>query len=325
MNEKINNKYSVTSNIPKLLKHLPKLYSFQKGISKPIMIHLMVTNQCNLNCESCCFSSSNNDGKYLSLDRAKDIMRQFSKLGTKAVEITGAGDFTMYKDINKLIIYLKKLGYSIGGNTNGVFAKRITEWDKFTWVRLSMNTLDFYSLDKAYPLDYIRSFKPTPDITGCYVWNSKGNENLEKVVNFANKEKIITRIVPNCIQTKENIDKELKHIIGLVSSFKNNKYVFASDHNVDLDERRNNNCYIHHIKPCVFTDGWVYSCPSSELSMENGITLKKEFRICEGKDVYEYYTNNFEVKKRDCYFCKYKEQNEFLEDLLMRTKHDEFA
>ena len=320
-----NKKYSVTSNNVKLLKHLDNLKSFQNKKSMPIMVHLMLTNQCNLTCENCCFSAVRNDGVSLDLKEVKETMLQFRKLGTTAVELTGAGDVTLYKDINEIVTYLKDIGFIIGINTNAHLGKRIKVWDKFKWVRLSMNTLDFYPPETAYPLDYIRSFKPTPDITGCYVWNSKGEQNLKTVVDFANKEKIVTRIVPNCIQEKEGIKRDLDYISNLLNEFKDNKYVFISDHNIDLENRRNNNCYIHHIKPCVFTDGWVYSCPSSELSSENEKTLQKKFRVCKGNDVYDYYTNNFEVKQHDCMYCKYKQQNELLEDLLMETKHNQFA
>jgi len=319
-----NIKYSITSNVPKLLKHLDNLKSFQNKKSMPIMVHLMVTNQCNLNCPTCCFSAIRNDGRFLELDYVKEVMKQFRELGTKSVEITGGGDLTCYNGINELIVYLHELGFSIGTNTNGILAQRIKHWDKFKWVRLSMNTLDFYP-ETAYPLEYIRSFKPTPSITGCYVWNNKGNNNLDKVITFANKEKISVRVVPNCITEKDEIKRQMKEISEQLETYKENEFVFVSDHNVDLGIRENNNCYIHHIKPTLFTDGWVYACPSSELSLENGITLQEKFRICKGTDVLNYYMNNFEIKHFDCSYCKYKQQNQLLEMLLMETSDNDFA
>ena len=39
----------------------------------------------------------------------------------------------------------------------------------------------------------------------------------------------------------------------------------------------------------------------------------------------KYYTENFEIKQRNCYYCKYLQQNHFVEDLLIKTKHNEFA
>jgi MoaA/NifB/PqqE/SkfB family radical SAM enzyme len=318
-------KFSVTSNNVKLLKHLDELKDFQDKKSHPIMVHLMLTNQCNLRCPTCCFSATNNDGKHQELDYVIDTMEQFKKLGTKAVEFTGGGDPTLYPNINELTDHLYNIGFKIGMNTNGKLLRKVKDLNKFVWIRLSMNTLDFYDVKDSYPMDYIKSFIPGPDITGCYVWNEKGNNNLKKVIEFANKEKIPVRVVPNCIVSKEEIDSQMKQIMIELKSYENNNFVFASDHNVDTQIRRNNNCYIHHIKPAFFTDGYIYSCPSSELSVENGITLQPQFRICKGNEVYDYYTKNFDVKQRDCYYCKYKQQNELLENLLMETKHNDFA
>jgi MoaA/NifB/PqqE/SkfB family radical SAM enzyme len=326
MVEQKKNKFSVTSNNVKLLKHLDALKRIQVGNSSPIMVHLVLTNQCNLNCPTCCFASTNNDGKTLDLEVMKETMGQFRDLGTHAVELTGGGDPTVYPQINDAISYLFDAGYTIGINTNGVLANRIKTWDKISWVRLSMNSLDFFSTEKAHKLAHIRSYVPTPSITGCYVWNEKGEENINRVIDYANKERIITRVVPNCITSPENIMAQLDTIMSLIDKRSDNEYVFASDHNVDVEKRRNNNCYLHHIKPAVFTDGWVYSCPSSELSQENGVMLSPKFRVCYGTDVKEFYTKNFTVSfDRSCNFCKYKKQNELLEDLLTPTIHNEFC
>ena len=48
--EKKETGYSYTSNTVKLLKHMDKLQELQKGRSSPIMVHMAVTNKCNLNC-----------------------------------------------------------------------------------------------------------------------------------------------------------------------------------------------------------------------------------------------------------------------------------
>jgi len=325
MEKKINKEFTVTSNLVKLYKHFDELQSFQDGKSKPIMVHLMLTNQCNLNCSTCCFASSNNDGKYLDVDYVKDIMSQFKTLGTKAVELTGGGDPTCYKHLDEIVNFLFDNGFSIGMNTNGILNNKYDFWDKFSWIRLSMNSLDKFPEEKVHHIQHIRSGKSPPDVTGCYVWNELGPKNINMVIEYANRNKIITRVVPNCITTKDDIDKQMEEIHGFVDNYVGNEFVFVSDFNIDTGQRKNNNCYVHHIKPCVFTDGYVYSCPSSELSVENGITLKPEFRICKGDEVSDYYQNHFEVKERNCYYCKYKQQNEFLENLLIPTKHNEFA
>ena len=308
------------------MKHLDSLQSLQDGKPSPVMVHVMLTNQCNIRCDTCCFSATNNDGKSLELTILKETMKQFHDLGTKAVELTGGGDPTMYPHVNETIQYLSGLNYVIGINTNGVLANRITEWDKIKWVRLSMNALDFFPTNKAHKIAHIRSFNPTPDITGCYVWGEKAEQNIERVIDYANQQKIPTRIVPNCIVDNDEIIRQLERIVDIVNTSPNNNYVFASDHNVDVGKRHTTACFVHNIKPALFTDGWIYSCPSSELSLENGITLDHKFRVCYGTDVKEFYTKNATPSlPRNCGFCKYKAQNEFLEALLTPTIHNEFC
>ena len=319
-------KYSITSNIPKLLKHLDNLKSLQKGIPKPILLHLMPTNQCNLKCENCCFAEANSkEVQNLDIDLAKDILTQFIALGTRAVEITGFGDPTAYPHINELIDYAYSLGFSIGMNTNGHFAKNIINWQNFKWVRLSMNTLDFYSIKSAYPMDYIRQAAPNLQISGCYVWTSKGKKTIKKIIEFANKEKIPIRVVPNCIDTAKGIEKQIKLIKKLIP--KDDPYVFCSDFNITTRKRKNYDCYLHLIKPALAPNGWIYSCPSSELSKENGTILKNEFRICKGKDVFSFYTSPaaFKIPIHNCSYCKYTEFNELLYNLLMKTGGNEFT
>jgi len=323
-------KYSITSNRIKLFKHLENLRSLQLGTPKPILLHFMPTTNCNLSrfgfCENCCFKDANKSNALdLDLEYAKKTIEQFRMIGTKAIEMTGFGDITVYKHINELIDYCHKLGFSIGANTNGNLIRNIKNLNKLKWLRLSMNTLDFFEIDKAYDMDYIRTTAPNLEISGCYVNTSKIKETLPKLIKFVNKENIFVRIVPNCIDTKDGIDKQISYLKKLVP--KHNPYLFVSDFNVNTEKRRNNNCYMHLIKPALAPDGWVYSCPSSELALENGTILNKKFRICKGEEVFKFYTSkkSLKIKKHDCSYCKYNNFNEIIEDLLIDVKHKEFT
>ena len=82
---------------------------------------------------------------------------------------------------------------------------------------------------------------------------------------------------------------------------------------------------MHMLKPFLYTDGWVYACPSSELAIENNRTMQKEFRICKAEDIYDYYTTKFEPKKFNCSYCKYTNQNNILYDLIQEVEDEEFC
>ena len=320
------NKYSITSNSVKLFKHLDELKSLQIGIPRPILLHVMPTTKCNLKCENCCFAEANaKETKHLDLKVAKETLRQFMMLGTRAIEITGFGDPSCYKYINELVDFAYSLGMKIGMNTNGHLAKNITNWQNFAWVRLSMNTLDFYELEKAYPLEYIRKKAPNLQLSGCYVNTSKVNKTMPKILKFAEKNKIMVRVVPNCIDSNEGIKEQIKHLKTLIP--KDNKYVFVSDFNIELGKRRNNNCHLHLVKPALAPDGYVYSCPSSELAIENGTKLNAKFRICKGVNVYKHYTSKevYNIPQHNCSYCKYKHFNEILEDVLTESEFNDFT
>jgi len=323
---KKNDKISVTSNNVKFYKHLEELSLLQKGIIKPVLLHLMPTTKCNLKCENCCFAEVNaGKTQNLSLEIAKETLLQFMMLGTKAVELTGFGDVTCYPYINELIDFAHTQGFHIGMNTNGFLGKKIVGWDKFDWVRLSMNTLDFYPINKAYPIEYIRKKAPNLRLSGCYVNTSKVEETMPKILEFANTHKIPVRIVPNCIETAKKITEQIKYLKTLIP--KGEKYVFVSDFNIELGKRRNNKCHLHLVKPALAPDGYVYSCPSSELALENGTKLNKDFRICKGTEVFEYYSKGkaYNIPKHNCSYCKYKNFNEILEDVLTESEFNEFT
>ena len=87
---------------------------------------------------------------------------------------------------------------------------------------------------------------------------------------------------------------------------------------------------MHGVKPCVFTDGNVYVCPSAELAPENNYQVNDEFKLCDIAGITDFYNSQVggpDVFRRhhDCSFCKYAIQNELIDDVLMPTKHNEFA
>jgi len=290
------------------------------------MIHLMPTTRCNLSCQNCCFAEANSMKKQdLPIEEAKNIIEQFYKLGTRALEITGFGDLTCYPYVNELINHASKLGFVIGANSNGHLIKNIKNLNKLKWLRLSMNTLDFYDIDDAYPMDYIRKTAPNLKISGCYVNTSLAKKTIPKVIDFAHNEKMMVRIVPNCIDSKKGIKTQIKQLKKLVP--KDDKYVFISDFNINLNDRKNNNCFLHMIKPAIAPDGYVYSCPSSELSVENGTKFNNEFRICKGTDVYSFYTSEeaYKIPQHKCSYCKYINFNNILEDVLTKSDFNEFT
>jgi len=313
--------YSYTSNIAKLFKHMDKLQALQNGKVSPIMVHVIPTHKCQLNCLHCCFKNRENRYADMSLDVWKTAIDQLYKIGVNSLEFTGGGDPMMWPYINEASNFSYDMGFSMGMITNGIGIANIKNWNQFDWVRVSLNTLDYRDT-----LDIELVKKSDVDVSFCYIWNELSNKKIDKIIEFANYHKIPCRLAPDCITSLDKIQDQINHIKLVLESFKDNKYVLLSDFNIDL-YRENNDCRIHMIKPCLYLDGWLYACPSAELAMENNKQICDKVKICKYNDIERFYNSDEAIKKReyDCSYCKYVKQQTILEALLMETKHNAFA
>lgn len=351
---------SFTSNTTKLLKHLDKLQIIQNGFTpSPVMIHLSICNPCNLTCSFCCFADRSL-GEILDVDRAKSAITQFKKLGATGLEFTGGGEPTLHPKFDEIVKHAYDLGYAIGICTNGTTLRKWHDksnlWQYFTYVRLGM--YGFYE-GYDYDLEVFKDNKKT-NISGAYVWdmnletsqnpnitgdwtktkakklsaNQQEIDTFYRMIDWVEANKIPTRIAFNAIKNPEIVLRDIEAIKEQIKDYielrgHSLEYAFLSDFNYK-GTRRNDHCYMHMIKPFVYTDGNVYVCPSSELSLENGYDMNPEFRLCDIEGISDYYhglQGGPDISRRlhDCKFCKYAMQNELIDDILTETQNNEFA
>jgi organic radical activating enzyme len=347
---------SYTSNHVKLLKHLDRLKLIQDGKRpKPVMFHMSPCNPCNLTCSFCCFANRAMK-EMLTVEQMKSAIDQFHALGVTGMEFTGGGEPTLHPDLDEVIEYAYKKGLKMGICTNGSMLRKIKNWHMVSWVRLGMYSWDekkpypyhlevFDGLDieisAAYVWDGAPETSTNPNITGKWLdnhakklaTNEYKKENFIKMLTWVEEKKIPTRIAFNAIKSTDIVAKDIDLIRELINEFEKKngilKYAFLSDFNFK-GTRRNNNCYMHGVKPCVFTDGNVYVCPSAELAPENNYAVNDEFKLCDINGITEFYNSqaggvdNFR-RHHNCSFCKYAYQNELVDDILIETKHNEFA
>ena len=308
------NGHTYTSNVAKLLKHIDNLKQMQEGKPSPIMVHIIPTHKCKLNCVHCCFKNRVNKKADMTFEMFEQGIMAWKKLGVKAVEFTGGGDPTEWPHLTKAVLLLKKQGFKIGLITNGLGFDKFQHLSLLDWCRISLNTLDYRA-----NIPNIELAKRQTHVSFCYIWNKTSEKNIDKVIRFAEEHKIVCRVAPDCVQKSVKIDAELAYIKSRIVS----DWVFVSDFNIKT-KRKNDNCYIHLIKPCMYLDGYVYACPSTELALENNKKVNNKYRICKIEDISKYY-KNLEVKHFDCSYCKYVAQNELIEELLRKTEFNEFA
>jgi MoaA/NifB/PqqE/SkfB family radical SAM enzyme len=341
---------SYTSNHVKMLKHLDKLQTIQQGMAgefkvpSPIMFHMSPCNPCNLTCTFCCFANRAMK-EMLTLEQMKTAIDSFVELGTTGMELTGGGEPTLHPDFDTVVDYAYSKGLKIGVCTNGTKLNKIKSWDKMAWVRLGM--YGFYEgydydlsvfdgldieISAAYVWDEAIETSTNPNITGEWIDPSKKRlskkfqqrESFLNMIEWVEANKIPTRIAFNAIKPVHEVEKDIE-IIREVLDGRDLKYAFLSDFNFK-GQRKNNHCYMHMVKPCVFTDGNVYVCPSAELAPENNYQVNDEFKICDIDGILDFYKNGGVTRRHhNCSFCKYAMQNELIDDIVRPTKHNEFA
>jgi len=340
---------SFTSNSVKLLKHMDKLKNLQDGNPpSPVMVHISLINACNLTCSFCCFANRDLTD-ILPLEKVKRALDSFKKIGVKGIEFTGGGEPTLHPNFKEISEYAYNLGFKLGLCTNGKnLGKKI---DKeiiklFSWVRLGL--YGFYegyeydlsvfegtdtTLSAAYVWDESIETSTNPNITGEWTDKNKKKmstkfqktENFLEMIKWVEHNKIPTRIAFNAIKKVSDVKKDIEKI-RLVIQDMDLQYAFLSDFNYK-GERRNDHCYMHMVKPFLFTDGYIYVCPSAELSLENNYNYvpDSQFMVCEIDGIEEFYSKPPSLRHHACQFCKYSIQNELIDDILTKTQHNDFA
>ena len=348
---------SFTSNTTKLLKHLDKLKNIQDGKPpSPVMAHISLINACNLTCSFCCFANRDMKDR-LSIDKVKQALDSFAKIGVTGVEFTGGGEPTLHPDFEEIALYARSIGLSLGVCTNGALIGKNRKIKKdvvalFTWVRLGM--YGFYegyeydlsvfegtntTVSAAYVWDENLVTSDNPNITGKWSDPSKkrlskkfqNRQNFERMLDWVEANKIPTRIAFNAIKDVKETEKDIDTIREVLVDYETSRgqqlqHAFLSDFNFK-GSRRNDHCYMQAVKPFLFTDGYIYVCPSAELSLENNYNYKPEsqFMVCDIDGIEEYYNNPIEKRHHGCHYCKYAMQNELIDDILTPTEHNDFA
>ena len=322
----------------------------------PVMAHISLINACNLTCSFCCFANRDM-GDMIPTEKVKQALDSFKKIGVTGIEFTGGGEPTLHPDFKEIVIYAHSLGFKLGICTNGArigvdrkIGKDIIEL--FSWVRLGMyGFYEGYDYDlsiyegistkptAAYVWDENLHTSDNPNITGK--WNDSSKKKLSKkfqtrenfynMLDWIEKNEIPCRIAFNAIKNVKETENDIQQIREIIKTYETErntvlKYAFLSDFNFK-GERRNSNCYMHMVKPFLFTDGYVYVCPSAELSLENNYNYvpESQFKVCDIDGIEEYYSKPAQVRTHACHYCKYAMQNELIDDILTNTEHNEFA
>lgn len=200
----------------KLAHHPDYVRAFREGrVLAPVQIHLMWQNLCNADCSFCSYRLSNwknsqlfDDKQHVPWDVMERTLREAAAMGTKAIELTGGGEPTVYPQYDRGVDLIHELGFDLGIVTNGVTlnAARVTQLQGvrgWKWARVSIDagSMDTYcdvrrvppiQWDRAWAavvnLAHARDDRGDPEVrVGCgFVLT---NENAHEVFAFCERAK----------------------------------------------------------------------------------------------------------------------------------------
>jgi MoaA/NifB/PqqE/SkfB family radical SAM enzyme len=142
----------------KAFLHCDRLAQYQSGgIPAPVQVHFVISDLCNHNCSFCAYridgyteifattdgsgSVNKNPNRQIATPKAKEILKELSEFGARAIQFTGGGEPTMHPDCANLMLYANSLGLDTALVTNGsrIDDKMIDAIMKCTWMRISLD------------------------------------------------------------------------------------------------------------------------------------------------------------------------------------------
>uniref|UniRef100_A0A6M3L7H6 Putative radical SAM superfamily protein n=1 Tax=viral metagenome TaxID=1070528 RepID=A0A6M3L7H6_9ZZZZ len=306
-----------TSTGIKFIHHTANIDVFKNsGVLLPISLQIAPTSRCNLNCVFCSNVNRGKDENLNPIDIA-DVLFNLRCLGLKSVEWTGGGDPTLYPDIEEVVLCAKEFELKQGFITNGIKLYDLDQktLDTFTWVRISMNCLDYVDSIDIPKIRGILGFS--------YVWNEKSifTGTIKKINEYVEKyDPKYVRIVPNCQSTvQEQIENN-----KVLSKFVENlgpPYFYQVKSFLRPDR-----CWWAYVKPFILHDGWVYPCSSVVLNSEADRSFHEKYRWVKTSELYKVYkTPSKPVSSQGCDHCVFLKQNDMIESLYNSDGMEDFV
>lgn len=316
--EKNNSRHeqSFTSTGHKLLHHQDAIESLRSKRNHPIVLHIMPTERCNLNCVFCSVAQRGESDHLfpdLTLKQIKSVVSALRPLGLKAVILSGGGEPCLYEFINELLVYLKSENLEIGIITNGVvLGTRITDTNlKFlSWIRISANAFDYVD-DISIP-----KIKCNTTLGFSYIWNPLSSEKIiKKIIRKIHEQSqsnpiSYVRMLPDCNLATSDLEKAHKYLRKMTMELGPPFFHQYKIHQTP------NQCHLGRVHPVLYTDGYIYPCDSLVLnSPADNKKFHRDFALCRWDEIREFFLteiNGSLVNTNKCPNCVFCRQNELL-------------
>ncbi len=311
---------SLVSSERKLLYNCRNLLDFREGgPCVPVTFFVSPTNRCQLRCPQCLYGGKDN-----ALELDTDALARFvectATMGVKAWELTGGGEPLLYPSINDLLRRLAELGIAVGLMTNGLALDRLDHPEDLRWIRVSLHGMN---QDEKWLAGNIHAVRGTVKTTCCWLATEANLPQLGNVWRLARDHGWTVKIEVDWFLADRQKARQLYWSIDGLLDGRWGCYpnVFL-DPQVPEYNRRPGPCYMHLVKPFLYSDGWVYSCPCA---VGPNRDVAEEFRVCRMEDVTAYYLAPPKSVERTCQVCKYQAMNAAAEAILEPLEDLEFC
>ncbi len=289
-----------TSTGVKFWKHPNQMFNYLNGYPQTVIsTHIAPEGACNLDC-SYCSVHKRKQSERLDLRSMKGYVVMLREYGLKAVILTGGGEPTAYKHFNELVKFLHAEGLKIGLITNGTLSDRVEVWDKFDWVRVSLNI--FKDWQKRIDIPKLNC---TVGCSYIYTGNDGQIDDVVAVANRLGAEYI--RVLPDCRHT--NLPDWHKRIDKLFDDRFMHQY---KDHEAPQCDT----CHQSYFRPYLHESGFIYPCDSVVLNQSPGKFLDK-YRLCHWSEIDRYLEGEIKQQfsaRRDCQGCVFTHSVNMLDD-----------
>ena len=321
--------YSYTSadTIPaKLLQDADLIRRIRKDTIPPVHVQLILTNKCNLKCAYC--SCANDDRSMeMTWPMFADLIPRLSRIGTRAITITGGGEPLLYPMINEAIQTIRDSGISVGLVTNGIELPKISTraLHAITWCRISHSDDRPFTESYAKSLSAVIAQAPHVGWAFSYVLTHDSNlSNLTAVCRYATDHSFThVRIVSDLTNTEQVDMSAAKAKLSKEATINHSILIYQDRTEPEPGMR----CWIAYLKPTIAPDGNIYRCCGAqyaldtkqrrwpdELKMGTIATLEESLR--------DYSTVSQGLICNQCYYGGY---NRVLEAIKCKVTHEEFV
>lgn len=307
-----------TSTGEKLLRHPEVLKKIRtEHRASPIVMHIMPTSQCNLRCSYCSVKDRETTD---ILDLEKTIIPTVDELksrGLKAAIISGGGEPLMYKQFPQMVEYLFLRDLEVGLITNGTLLERCDPelLDQLKWMRISLNECAFDKI--SLPKQVVH-----PTLGFSYIVTPQDDLSLGRVKELVKEfQPEYVRLLPDCAQPLENLLAE--HVrVGKVA-----QELGAPFFHQFKVPKTPEKCYLGYVHPVLYCDGNIYPCDSLVLNDHSNQQFKKDFILCDAKDIGKLYDepmHSLVDTKKMCPGCVFERQNQTLINVADPISHENF-